>query len=378
MLNSQETLEFFGFQPDAANMIFESWEELQQTPGQLGYGEDIITSAEHYITHMADVEDAWLPTHNWRQALIKMGINSNLTDAILDNNFDKIRKSASASAWVIDTFRTSWEFLEGLDKRVRRKKGEMDRLVTPSPSILPRPAIRNQPGLLDSYNEPPVLKLVTIAATPDIVEGRVMLHKGGAMTRLVSVFNDDGFLNVTRLFSLSPTDFHRTRTDLLYFTKHLDIAEQYSNFAQRRVQAEEGAVLSFAVPTELLDNHREIFDRDWQQLLWWSRGPVRSLEDIQLPASLTQYTDAPILVGYIRGMANARLNTPYELTGQYMKTKNESNASQHVFQSPLSKQSCRLSAPDGYGFALCDTHLSLPSVSSLKMMTRQHNGKGQV
>ncbi|KAK0735677.1 hypothetical protein B0T21DRAFT_451750 [Apiosordaria backusii] len=44
-----------------------------------------------------------------------MGINSDLTDAILDSNFDKIRKSKSASAWAIDTFRTSWEFLEGLD-----------------------------------------------------------------------------------------------------------------------------------------------------------------------------------------------------------------------------------------------------------------------
>ncbi|KAK0715159.1 hypothetical protein B0H67DRAFT_644941 [Lasiosphaeris hirsuta] len=131
VLNSQETLEFFGFRPDAAKTIFESWEELQQTPGQLGQCENILTAAERYITRMADVEDAWLPTHNWRQALVKMGINSDLTDAILDDNFDEIRKTASASAWVIDTFRTSWEFLEGLDKRIRCKEDEMDRLALP-------------------------------------------------------------------------------------------------------------------------------------------------------------------------------------------------------------------------------------------------------
>lgn len=323
VLNSRETLEFFGLQPDVAKTIFESWQELQQAPGQLGYGDDIITSAEHYIKTMADVEDAWLPTHNWRQALIKMGINSDLTDAILDSNFDKIRKSKSASAWAIDTFRTSWEFLEGLDKRVRRKKDEVDRLVTPSPSIAPRPAIRNEPGLLDSYKEPPALKLSAMSAMPDSIDGRIMLHKGGAMTRLVPAFNEDGSLNVAKLFSAPPTDFHRTRADLLYFTKNIDIAEQYANFSQRRVPAEEGAVLSFAVPTELVDMRREIFGRDWQQLLWWARGPVRSLGDVQLPASLTQYTEAPLLIGYICGMANdkvAQLESSSELTEQYMKT----------------------------------------------------------
>ncbi|KAK3362357.1 hypothetical protein B0T25DRAFT_524099 [Lasiosphaeria hispida] len=336
VLNSQETLEFFGLQPDVAKIIFESWQELQQTPGQLGYDDDIITSVVHYIKTMADVEDAWLPTHHWRQALIKMGINSDLTDAILDSNFDKIRKSKSASAWAIDTFRTSWEFLEGLDKRVRRKKDEVDRLVTPSPSIAPRPAIRNKPGLLDSYKEP-VLKLATMAAVPDSVDGRIMLHKGGAMTRLVSVFNEDGSLNVVKLFSAPPTDFHHTRTDLIYFTKNIDIAEQYAKYSQRRVDAEEGAVLSFAVPTELVDEHREISGRDWQRLLWWARGPVRSLDDVQLPASLTQYTEAPLLVGYICGMGSdkfARLESSSELTGRYMKTRNDANASQHVFQSP--------------------------------------------
>ena len=58
----------------------------------------------------------------------------------------------------------------GLGKRVRRKH-EMGRLVTPSPNILPRPTIRNQPSLLDSYNEPPILKLAIIAIL-DIVEGK--------------------------------------------------------------------------------------------------------------------------------------------------------------------------------------------------------------
>ncbi|KAK1755630.1 hypothetical protein QBC47DRAFT_401797 [Echria macrotheca] len=82
VLNSQETLGFFGLHSDVAKTIFDSWQELQQTPGQLGHGDNIITSAEHYIKTMADVEDAWLPSHNWRRALGKMGINSDLTDVL--------------------------------------------------------------------------------------------------------------------------------------------------------------------------------------------------------------------------------------------------------------------------------------------------------
>lgn len=241
--NSQETLIFFGFQPDVAKTIFESWQQLQQTPDELGYGDDIITSAEYYIEIMADVEDAWLPTHNWRQALAKMGLNRQLADAILDSDFDEIRKSQSASAWVRDSFRISWEFLQGLDRRVRR---------TPSPSLTPRPAMR-------------------APTIPDHVDGRTILHKGGSFTRLAAAFDDDGTFKISRLLSNSP-DFHRNRNGLFYLTKDLDIAEKYTRYAQRRVPLEEGCILSFAVPNELCADSRQIYGRDWQELVWWSRS----------------------------------------------------------------------------------------------------------
>jgi hypothetical protein len=115
---------------------------------------------------------------NWRQALSKIGIAESLSDAILDPAFDNIRKSKSASHWVLETFRIAWEFLEGLDKRVR-SKDEIDRLNTPSPSIPSRPAIHSQPSLLDAYNEPPVLKLATIATVPQLVEGRKIYVQRG-------------------------------------------------------------------------------------------------------------------------------------------------------------------------------------------------------
>lgn len=303
-LNSQETLLFIGFQPDVAKKIFESWQQLQETPDELGYGDDIITSAKCYIEVMGDREDAWLPTQNWRQVLTKMGINRQLADAILDSDFDEIRKSQPASAWVRDSFRISWEFLEGPDGRVRR---------TPSPCV------RRTPSL------------------PDHVDGRTILHKGGAFARFAAAFDDAGTFKISKLCSKSLTDFHRDRNDLFYLTKDLEIAEKCARYAQRRVSLEEGCVLSFAIPNELYANSRQIYGRDWQELVWWSRRPFDLEENSGLPpTSLDDYLQAPVLIGCICGTATdkiSRLENSGELTGQYMKKRDGGNESQHVFQS---------------------------------------------
>ncbi|KAK4147420.1 uncharacterized protein C8A04DRAFT_24670 [Dichotomopilus funicola] len=308
VFNSQETLEFLGLRPEIADAIFETWHDLQQTPGELGYGDDDIAHAEYYVKRMADIEDAWCLTHDWRQALFKMGVNSDLTDAILDSDFDEIRATKSASEWVIDTFQTSWQFLEGLDGRIRRKDYEVNCLLMPSPDVVLR--------LLD-YHGPPYVDLGTVAAMPNRVYGKTMIHKGGAMMGL-------------------------TRRDLVYFTKDIDIAEQYANFSQRRVPAEEGLVLSFAVPNELVNEHqvKEIPKVDWQRLVWRARHPERSIDMDQIRPSLMKYVEAPVLRGPICSVASnkiGRLESSSELARQYLKTKDGAFASQYVFQSKPAK-----------------------------------------
>ena len=55
------------------------------------------------------------------------------------------------------------------------------------------------------------------------------------MTRMVAVFEEDGSLNLAKLFCRPPTDFHRGRSSLIYLTKNLDIAELYAGYDQRRL-----------------------------------------------------------------------------------------------------------------------------------------------
>lgn len=196
------------------------------------------------------------------------------------------------------------EFLEGPDGRVRR---------TPSPCV------RRTPSL------------------PDHVDGRTILHKGGAFARFAAAFDDAGTFKISKLCSKSLTDFHRDRNDLFYLTKDLEIAEKCARYAQRRVSLEEGCVLSFAIPNELYANSRQIYGRDWQELVWWSRRPFDLEENSGLPpTSLDDYLQAPVLIGCICGTATdkiSRLENSGELTGQYMKKRDGGNESQHVFQS---------------------------------------------
>jgi len=134
-------------------------------------------------------------------------------------------------------------------------------------------------------------RTATVAAVPPRLERRTMLFKGDAMTKLVSVFESDGSLQLRHLWSSSPTDFHHDSRILLYFTKHADVAELYARFAMRRVPPEEGVVLQFAIPSDLLEDRREIVGSDWQQLVSWSREPP-SDDTFSVPSHLTQFTDA--------------------------------------------------------------------------------------
>lgn len=155
--------------------------------------------------------------------------------------------------------------------------------------------------------------------------------------RFAAAFDDAGTFKISKLCSKFLTDFHRDRNDLSYLTKDLEIAEKYARYAQRRVSLEKGCVLSFAIPNELCANSRQIYGRDWQELVWWSRRPFDLEENSGLPpTSLDDYLQAPVLIGCICGTATdkiSRLENSGELTGQYMKKRDGGNASQHVFQS---------------------------------------------
>lgn len=97
ILNSQDTLGFFGLRHNLAGRLYQAWLLFQQTPGEPGYGEDIMTFAVDYVKYQASgTEFTRLSTvSDWRQALVELGVNRRLADAIFDADCAEIRQSKS-------------------------------------------------------------------------------------------------------------------------------------------------------------------------------------------------------------------------------------------------------------------------------------------
>ncbi|KAK3302577.1 uncharacterized protein B0T15DRAFT_497037 [Chaetomium strumarium] len=67
---------------------------------------------------------SWPPEAYWQHALESMGVNERLCDAMMHSEYTDLRRTRSASYWVLDTVGIAWEFHEGLDKRIRKKRDE--------------------------------------------------------------------------------------------------------------------------------------------------------------------------------------------------------------------------------------------------------------
>jgi hypothetical protein len=333
ILNSSESLEFCGFTIEVANMLYDRWradqEELQE--GELGYGADIINLAREYISGMAGFHDAFNLTDDWESALDAQGMKETTRQRILDPEFEYIRLTASAKFWAMDTLNLSWEFLDGLDARVQRFREEKDlRSPSPDPNTKPSRALR-QPKALTSrlHNSDRRLRLATEVETPSHVPERCIYYKGGGWTRIISIFNSDGSLNLEDILSQPPSDFHPNSLDL-YLTKQREVAEHFASYAGRRVPPQTPTTMTVALPWSFIAQAREVFGEDWKKLIWNSRNKTaRTRNRGILPRELAEYERAEVIVGMTCNQSSeqiARMTTPEEL--KILRTPSGGKASQ--------------------------------------------------
>jgi len=338
-LNSSESLQFCGFETQIADLLYHNWTRDNEEigPGSLGYGRPVVALAREYIKSMSRGGDAMREADDWEGALKKQGIKSSTRQRILDPNFKNIRLSRSASEWALDTLQLSWEFLDGLDSRVERVKKENEmRSVSPDPSVKPSKAVKSSATLSSTLHSGSLtLQTAIETETPKDIPGRTLLHKGGAWSRLISIFNPDGSLDLTDIVSTPPVDFHPTRYDL-YFSKQWEVVREYAEFAQRRVPAEQATVLTIAVPSSFLSEAKVIHGSDWNKMIWCSRNKRALISNRGvLPEELNDYENAEVLIGLICGIGNdqvERLKRGEELP--VLKTKGGMKGSQVALQGP--------------------------------------------
>ncbi|KAL5455315.1 hypothetical protein PMIN06_004548 [Paraphaeosphaeria minitans] len=302
-LNSVESLEFCGLNNNVAVVVYDRWRRDHESvlkPEQLGYGYPIISFAKDYVRDMASTRNAMQEGDDWDAALKHQGLKDATRRRIMDTRFEHLRKSQSAAFWALDTLDLSWEFLDGLDRRLQKSKDASElRSISPDASAKPSRAVKPGSSSLNTglHSGSSSLKTAVEEETPKQVEGRTLVYKGGAYTRLISIFNADGSLNLTKIVSTPPCDFHPIRLDL-YFTKQWDVAVEYAGFAHTRVPSQEPTVLTAAIPSEYTSSSVEVFGHDWRKLVWLSRNRSAFLQNGgALPGELSAYTEADVLIG---------------------------------------------------------------------------------
>jgi len=304
LLNSVETLQFCGFEAEAAAKIYQGWKDFQDTrwPNSLGYEEEIIEMARDYILGQAETCDAFSSStlDDWDSALAAQGIADHMRARILDPQFEHIRLGACASEWALDTIMLSWEYLDGLDKRVKKSQDEKNlRSGSPDPSTKPSRALKGPSIRSGLHDGAASLKLAVDQPPPPELAGRSFFYKGGGYTRLKSIFNTDGSLDLTDIVSVPPCDFHPSKYDLC-FTKQEDVARKYASYAHRRVPPQEPTIMIVAVPSDFCSSATQVFGSDWKKLVWYSRSKRALIANGGiLPKELQVYDEAEVLIGNI-------------------------------------------------------------------------------
>ena len=164
-----------------------------------------------------------------------------------------------------------------------------------------------------------------------------MFFKGGSETRLKSCVEANGDINLARIYSTPPSDFHPTSPTLLYMTKDYSVANMYAGFVERRFSNEKSAVMHIAVPHDLVSAPMEVLGEDWQDLIWHSRHPQVRLNSRsrRLPEHLQKYEEADLLVGPMSSIASRGLeNLPDKSGIQILKQPDGRKTHQWVVTSP--------------------------------------------
>ncbi|KAL1634687.1 hypothetical protein SLS56_002089 [Neofusicoccum ribis] len=112
-LKSKETCEFIGFTKDVAVDI---WRRFITKPADMD--DDFIDFAVAHV-ELHPFPDATSSTDDWHECLRVLGINHELSHAIMMPEFEDIRYTASCKHWVLESIESNYNALASLDEDLR-------------------------------------------------------------------------------------------------------------------------------------------------------------------------------------------------------------------------------------------------------------------
>ncbi|KAF5877741.1 uncharacterized protein Bfra_002109 [Botrytis fragariae] len=301
-LESEETIEWLGWNPTKAAEIWNKWKVIQETEQEQGtiFEVDFLQQALGHIPRR-NFEDS---SSDWEEHMRCWGISDELIDAIMDVEFTDVRCTKSAQHWVTDTIEIRYLSLE----RIRR---ESDQRTRNNHVFNPSIASTGVPR----YSTVPSLQILFKAISTERLG-----YKGGK-------------IHVGSLVSKAATDF-RGYGAALYFTPDYQVADRYRQYIRRRVNTSPALIIQLALPNAWIEGlpPRVLeFGDLWKKVVHTCRQGYNMTGEMKFIHNL------PLIVAPIAHSPNkaiARLDTWQEVNIQHvMKVEGqETPPVQYVFQ----------------------------------------------
>ncbi|MCJ1385010.1 hypothetical protein MMC17_008128 [Xylographa soralifera] len=238
-LESQATLQWLGFNPDAAKMLIQPWENWDPEDPS-----DFMTLVRDHVR--TSEYDAVGPYENWVRALQTIGVTPKLRDAILDPDYQQIRYTQSAKYWVVDSMRGRFRILsaaqESSIERARFRKREAARKV--AGTWTKEEIEKESPKPTVAYG----------TAYPQYVPGSITLWIGHDKLRFKEAFPPGEEVFLERMSSEAPSDFCGLPAAMLYTALDMEVAQINAGYAKRRIESSTSCLLSIQIPNALIQS----------------------------------------------------------------------------------------------------------------------------
>ncbi|KAL8736510.1 MAG: hypothetical protein Q9166_000302 [cf. Caloplaca sp. 2 TL-2023] len=285
---SAAAVEFCGFNPKAAQAIFERYAgRSHKGPDELvDYILADILGADFILKRVGNTT----PTPS--QMMACMGLAQTVQNTIMDPAYDEVRKTEPITFWVVDTVETRWNALLQLKLKLKDTAERLRERRAQQPS--PTSTAQAMPeGLQTQRNLPSAFVSLGPGPPAELPDHRV-IYKAIAATDLIT--EDRGLVLGTRLERRHVIrhggDFCNGGT-ASYWTPDRSTAKQYYNYARARCPFTEVWMLQVQVSKAFLGNLKikELwYGPEWKDFVWNSKKPRNRLPE---------YADIVLIKGHI-------------------------------------------------------------------------------
>lgn len=269
-LISRETLDYLGFNENAANVIWSRWSGWGPSPGREVDGGP-VTFESLLVTYVENTGKDTVSDNdeNWRQTMNAIGIKLSVQAAMMTPLCRDVRLTESCKFWLLDTICAKYSSLQDIQQFSRERAMaarqaqvrpdadspgsaapqqplEPGQILSSSSSCTISSSFSTQPGM-------PPLTAVSPAARSN-GPGHIVLYKGEYSTRLLKAFNEQGKITYSTLGSLQsqpPGDFNSGQL-ALYLALDYDIAARYAFWAKKRDPGLAVSILRLELPNSAI------------------------------------------------------------------------------------------------------------------------------